>query len=159
MKKIKKVLIVMDLHPSSQKIIEVGYNLAKDIKATVILLQIKVGLVNYSLIYKKMETLKPNNLENFKVAAMGFFEKQKQEPGDDTIHTIVKPGDFAESILKTAKEMDIDTIVMGSHSTKWLEEMILDRVTDEVLQQTTVHILIVPTRKYDAKSTVITLDK
>ncbi|MDD4993895.1 MAG: universal stress protein [Paludibacter sp.] len=159
MKKNKKVLIVMDQHPSSQKIIEVGYTLAKDIKATVILLHVKVDLVNYSLTYKKMEVLKPDTLENFEVAAMGFFEKQKQETCDDTIQVVVKQGDFAESIFKAAKEMDIDTIVMGSHSTKWLEEMILDRVTDEVLQQTTVHILIVPTRKYDAKSTVITLDK
>jgi len=149
----------MDQHPSAHKIIEEGYQLAKDMKASIILLHVTVNMVNYSLLYKKMEVLKPNNLENFEVAALAFFEKYKQEPGDDTIQTVVKVGDFAESILKVAKEMEIDTIVMGSHSTKWLEEMVLDRVTDEVLQQTTVHILIVPTRKYDVRSTVISLDK
>lgn len=155
----KKILIVLDFHPSAQKITETGYSLAKDMKAHVLLLYVKVDLVNYSLIYKQMSDLKPDNAENFEVAAMSFIQQAKQQSFDDTVHTIVKQGDFAESLLKAAKEMEIDMIVMGSHSSIWLEELILGRVTDEVLQQTTVPILLVPTRKYDVKSTVISIEK
>lgn len=159
MKKNKKVLIALGSHPASQKIIEVGYLLAKDMKATIILLYVKIDLVNYFLTYKSMDVLKPDNLDNFEVFAIDFLEKSKQNIVDDTIQVVVKQGEFAESILTAAKEMKIDVIVIGSHNTQWLEEMVMGRVTDDILQHTTVPFLIVPTRKYDKKSTVISLEK
>jgi nucleotide-binding universal stress UspA family protein len=69
----------------------------------------------------------------------------------------VKEGDFAVSILDAAKEMAIDLIVMGSNSTRWLEEVILGRVTNKVLQQSKIPLLIVPTRKTDRNNTFISL--
>jgi len=54
--------------------------------------------------------------------------------------------------------MSVDMIVMGSHNVKWVEEIILGRITDENLQQTSIPILIVPTRKNDKKNTLISLD-
>jgi len=154
----KKILIALDFHPSAKKIIETGYALAKDMKASVVLLLVKIDLVNYSLKYKKMGALKLNTIDSFELAVLDFIEKSKQHPEDDTIHTIVKQGDFAESILDTAKEMGINMIVIGSHNTKWMEEIVIGRVTDDDLQQTEIPILIVPTRKHDKTNTVISLE-
>ena len=154
----KKILIALDIHPSSQKIIEAGYALAKDMNATVVLLHVRIDLVNYFLTYKKMSALKLDSIDNFGVTAHDFLEKSKKSPADDMIQVIVKQGDFAEAILKTAKEMDVDIIVMGSHNTQWLEEIVMGRVTDDDLQQTEIPILIIPTRKKDEINTVISLE-
>jgi len=159
MKKNKKIMIALDYHPSSKRIIEDGYFLAKDMKATVVLLHVRIDLVNYSLTYKKVSALKLDNIDDFGLAASEFIDKSKQSPVDNTIQTIVKQGDFAESILNTAKEMDVDIIVMGSHNTQWLEEIVMGRITDDDLQQTEIPILIIPTRKKDEINTVISLDQ
>ncbi len=154
----KKILIVLDLHPSEKKIIETGYSLAKDMKATVVLLLVKIELINYSLTYKKMDAIKPNNLDKFEHAVLDLSKKLKHDPADDTIHTIVKQGYFAKSILDTAKEMGIDLIVMGSHNSEWLEEIVIGRVTNDDLQQTEIPILIIPTRTHDKTNTIISSD-
>lgn len=155
---INKILIALDFHLSATKVIEAGFAMAKMMNAKVILLHTKIELIDYSLIYKKIGSLKLDSLEDLEFAAHNFLEKSKHHVGDDMIQTIVKQGDFAESILKTAKELDIDMIVMGSHSTKWLEEIVMGRITNEFLQQTKIPILIIPTRKQDKSNTLITLE-
>ena len=74
-------------------------------------------------------------------------EKIKQHLGDKTIKTIVKEGDSAKYILASAKELHIDMIVMGSHSRRWLEKILVGSVTQKVLNQTMVPILIIPTKQ------------
>ena len=68
--------------------------------------------------------------------------------GDNTIQTLVKEGDLAETILKTAKILHVDFMVMGTHSHKWLEEILLGSVTEKVLHHTTIPLYIVPTKKH-----------
>jgi nucleotide-binding universal stress UspA family protein len=36
---------------------------------------------------------------------------------------------------------------MGSHSKKWLENIVMGSVTQEVLHQTTIPLYIIPTKK------------
>ena len=150
-------MIALDFHPSAKKVLENGYSLAKSLGAKVILLHVKINLMSYSLTYKRIGFLQLDTVEDLELAAHNFLEKTKIHLGDDTVQTIVKEGNFAESILNTAKEMAVDMIVMGSHSTKWLEEIVLGRVTNEVLQQTTIPLLIIPTRKHDKMNTYISL--
>lgn len=154
----KKILIVLDIHPSAKKIIETGYAMAKDMKATVVLLYVKIDLMNYTLMYKKVGVLKPFNLENFEVAAIDFLKNSKQNVLDDMIQTVVKQGNFAKSILNAAKEMKIDIIVMGSHNASWLEEIVIGRVTNDNLQQSEIPILIIPTRTNYTVNTIISLE-
>jgi nucleotide-binding universal stress UspA family protein len=158
MKTQPKILIALDFHPSATKVIEAGILQAKRMDGKVVLLHIKTGLVNYSLIYKKMGPLKLESVADLESAAHKFLEKSKHHIGDNMIQIIVKQGDFAESLIKTAREMDVDMIVMGSHSTQWLEEIVLGRVTNEVLQQITIPIMIIPTRKQNKRNTLISLE-
>jgi len=83
-----------------------------------------------------------------KTASLNFLDKSRIHLGDRTIETIVEDGDFAESILKTAKQLHADLIVMGSHSKKWLENIVMGSVTEQVLRQTTIPLYIIPTRKH-----------
>jgi len=56
--KIKKVLIAMDYDPIALKVADVGFSMAKEMGAEVILLHIIMNLMTYSLTYLKMGSLK-----------------------------------------------------------------------------------------------------
>lgn len=159
MKTQPKILIALDYHPSAAKVIEAGVLQAKNMNAKVILLLVEIGLVDYSLIYKKMGSMKLDSTSDLKVAAHKLLQKSKcQIMDDDMVEIIVKQGEFAESIIKTASEMDVDLIIIGSHSTQWLEEIVLGRVMNEMLQQISIPIMIIPTRRHDRRNTLIALD-
>jgi nucleotide-binding universal stress UspA family protein len=154
----KKVLIALDYDPTAQKVAEKGFALAKTMGAEVILLHVIIDPVYYaSTEYSPimgftgidMAPLQLNSVEGLIKASQYFLDKSKRHLGDETIQTLVKEGDFAESILKTAKETHADIIVMGSHSRKWLEKIVMGSVTEKVLNLTTTPLFIVPTKKHN----------
>ena len=59
---------------------------------------------------------------------------------------LVKEGEFAQSILEVANEQNVDLIVMGSHSKRWLEKIVMGSVTEKVLSKTTIPLFIIPIR-------------
>jgi nucleotide-binding universal stress UspA family protein len=149
--KINKVLIALDYDPTAIKISEVGFTFAKAMNAEIVLVHVIVDLVAYSLTYLNMGPLQLESVMELKDASEQFLQKTKIHLGDLTIKTVVKEGDFAECILATAEELDVDVIVMGSHSRKWLENIVMGSVTEEVLRKTTVPMFIVPTKKREVK--------
>ena len=144
--KMKKVLIALDYDPTAKKVAEVGFTLAKALGAEIILIHVVVDLVTYSLTYLNMGPLQSESGIAVKDASQQFLEKMKYHLGDMMIKSVIKEGDFADCILETVKEEDIDIIVMGSHSQKWLENIVMGSVTGSVLRQTTIPMFIVPTR-------------
>jgi nucleotide-binding universal stress UspA family protein len=97
--------------------------------------------------YMDMGPIQLESIDGLKNASLQYLEKSKQHLGDKSIQTIVKEGDFADSILETAKELHADIIVIGSHSRKWLENVVMGSVTEKVLHQTSIPLFIVPTKK------------
>ena len=146
--KIRKVLIAMDFDPSAQKIAEKGYELAKSMDAQVILLHVPLDLTVYSLTYLNMGPLQLDGAEEINDASVKFLEKVKKHLGDQAIITLVKEGDFAETITKAAEELNADIIVLGSHSRRRLENIIMGSVTEKVLRHTSKPLYIIPTRKW-----------
>src|SRR5450756_2439556 len=106
--KVKKVLIALDYNPTAQKVAEVGFSLAKAMNAEVILLHVISDPVYYSSaeyspimgfdIFMEMVPLQLDSVEGLKKASQHFLDKSKIHLGDKTIQTLVKEGDFAESI-------------------------------------------------------------
>ena len=153
----KKVLIALDYNPTAQKVAEVGFAMAKAMDAEIILLHVIADPVYYSSTeYSPImgytgnletELLQIDSVDGLKKAAQHFLDKSKLHLGDDAIQTRVKEGDFADSILKTAKELHADIIVMGSHSRQWLENIIMGSVTEKVLHHTSIPLFIIPTKK------------
>lgn len=153
----KKILIALDYDPTAQKIAEGGFALAKAMGAEVVLLHVISDPVYYSSTdyspimgftgYLNTDPLQLNTIEMLKTASLNFLEKSKKHLGDQAIQTMVADGDFAGSILKTAKSIHADIIVMGSHSRKWLENIVMGSVTEEVLRQSNVPLYIIPTKK------------
>jgi len=155
---IKKVLIALDYNPTAQKVAETGFSLATSLGAELTLLHVITDPVFYASSgfspimgfngYVDVSPTVLDSIEGLKNASLQYLNKTKQHLGDATIQTIVKEGDFAETILKTAKELHSDIIVMGSHSQKWLENVLIGSVTERVLHQSSIPLFIVPTRKH-----------
>jgi nucleotide-binding universal stress UspA family protein len=155
--KVKKVLIALDYNPTAQKVAETGFSMAKAMKAEVVLLHVVSDALYYSSVEYSpimgfngfMETaqLELNSMDSLKKASIHFLEKSKAHLGDKTIQILVGEGDFADSILKTAKYLNADIIVIGSHSRKWLENIVMGSVTEKVLHHTTLPLFIIPTKK------------
>lgn len=156
----KKVLIALDYNPTSQKIAETGYSMAKAMSADVILLHVIAEPTYYSTLeyspivgFTGFMDLGPEQLDSvdaLKNTSQNFLNKLKHHLGDTAIQTFVKEGDLAESILKTAKEVHANIIVMGSHSRKWLENIVMGSVTEKVLNNTSIPLFIIPTKKQNS---------
>ncbi|MCX6234076.1 MAG: universal stress protein [Bacteroidetes bacterium] len=157
--KMTKVLIALDYDPTAQKVAELGFSLAKTMGAEVILLHVISDPVYYSSAEYSpimgfngfMETgpLQLNSVDALKRASLHFLDKSRHHLGDKSIQTLVEEGDLAESILKTAKDLHVDVIVMGSHSRKWLEKIVMGSVTEKVLSHTSIPLFIIPTKRHN----------
>jgi nucleotide-binding universal stress UspA family protein len=85
--------------------------------------------------------------KSLRKAALRFLDKSRKHLGDNTIKTVVEEGDFADSILKAANKLNADIIILGSHSRKWLENIMMGSVTEQVLRHSSVPLIIIPTKK------------
>lgn len=155
-KTIQKVLIALDYDQTAQKVAEAGYAMAKAMNATVTLLHVISDPVYYSstefspiMGYSgNLETIQLDSVAGLKKASQHFLDKSKLHLADDSIKTLVAEGDFAETILKSAKTIHADIVVMGSHSRKWLENIVMGSVTEHVLRHTSIPLFIVPTKRH-----------
>jgi nucleotide-binding universal stress UspA family protein len=154
---INKVLIALDYDPTSEKIAKTGYSMAKAMGAEIVLLTIYTNqaqlnptlydpIIGYNG-FMEIDVANEENNDKQKKAAEDFLEKTKSYLGDSNIKTIVKEGDYSKTILKTANDIKADIIVLGSHSKKWLEKILLGSTTEKILKETNLPLLIVPTKK------------
>jgi len=142
--KIKKVLIALDYDPTAKKVAEAGFTMAKEMGAEIVLVHVIVDFEIYSL---NIINFAPFQMESdiaMKDASRLFMEKMKHHLGDMMMKSVIKEGDFADCIVETVNEEDIDIIVMGTHSQKKLENTIMGSVTESVLRQLTIPLFIVP---------------
>ncbi|MBN1953031.1 MAG: universal stress protein [Bacteroidales bacterium] len=156
-KKIEKVLIALDYDPTAQKVAEKGYLLAKSLGAEITLLHVISEVAYYSSTYYSpimgytgymdLGPIELESIETLKKTSIHFLEKSREHLGDKSIQLLVTEGDYADSIVNTAKEIQADIIVLGSHSRRWLEEILVGSVTEKVLHQSPVPLYIVPTKK------------
>ena len=98
--------------------------------------------------YMDMSNNQLDSIDGLMKASQQYLDKTKHHLGDKKIQTIVKEGDFAASILNTAKELHADMIIMGSHSRNWLENIVMGSVTEKVLHGTSIPLLIIPVKKH-----------
>ena len=153
----KKVLIALDYDPTAQKVAEKGFLLAQALGAETTLLHVLSDPSYYAVPghitvmgfggYMDTNQYKIENNDDLKKASYHFLDKSKHHLGDYAIKTRIEEGDIAESIEKVAKDIHADIIVIGTHSRKWLENIIMGSVAEKVLKHTVIPLYIVPTKK------------
>ena len=72
---------------------------------------------------------------------LGFYKKSLEEKGVTGLKTVVKSGHPAEEILKTAKEENVDMIIIGSRG-KRAHTLLLGSVSREIANNAEVPVLI-----------------
>jgi len=145
--KTKKVLIALDYDATSKKVADEGYSLAQSMNAETILLHIISELPVYYSDSNYNHEFKVDMLGDLHKTTQAFLDKTKKHLGDEDIQTVLVDGEIADSILKTAKDLDVSIIVMGSHSRNWLESIILGSQAEDVLKNSLKPVLIVPVKK------------
>jgi nucleotide-binding universal stress UspA family protein len=153
----KKVLIALDFDPTAQKVAEAGYALGKAISAEIVLLHVVSDPLHYNA-YKQFTVmgfsgyddtvpLIMDGIKELKEESLKFLEKSKDHLGDSKISILVVEGEIAESVLATAKKIKADIIILGSHSRKWLENIVMGSVAEKILRNTSIPLFVIPTRK------------
>lgn len=150
----KKILIALDYYPSAEKIAETGYALAKAMDAAVILVHVLDAPTYYSnLDYSPIMGYGGFNTsadfvdqESLERAAGDFLEQSKKHLGDGRITTSVLEGDCAEAILTAAKAHQADVIVLGTHSRRGLDKLLMGSVAQKVLHRCEVPVFIIPSK-------------
>lgn len=144
---LKKVLIAMDYDESSQNVAEKGYAMAQTMNAETVLLHVISEQPVYYSSHIFVSEFNVSIEKDLKKSTQEFLDKAKNHLGDKSIITVLGEGDIADNILKMAKQLDIDVIVMGSHSRRWLENIILGSQAANVLKKTTIPLYIIPTKQ------------
>lgn len=153
----KNILIALDYDPTAQKVAELGFSLAGNKDAAITLLHVIADPSYYASTvydpimgfggYMNMDLMRPHIMDELKKTSLEFLEKSKHHLGDDAIKTMVREGSVAATIFDVAKEINADTIVMGSHSRRWLENIVMGSITEYVLHRTAIPLFIIPTKK------------
>ena len=154
MKKMKKILIAIDYNPTAQGVAETGYSLAKSMNAEVTLLHVVADYTYYSSLdyspimgfdsFSNLGVLQTNTVVELQNAAQDYLGKIKQFLKDDAIKTMIKDGDTGDAILEAVKELNADIIVMGTHSRRGLEKILMGSVAEKVLRHSVVPLFIIP---------------
>lgn len=157
----KKILIALDYNPSAQKVAETGYALAKAMNAQAVLLHVTSDATYYSSPdyspimgfegFSGLGMVQTGTSEQIKKAAQTYLDKSKEHLGDETIQTIIKGGDAGKNILSAATELGADIIVMGTHSRRGLEKIIVGSVAEKVLHHSLIPLFIIPTKAAEEK--------
>ena len=150
----KKILIALDYNPTAQKIAETGYELAKSMNAQVILLHVVADYTYYSSLdyspimgfdqFSNLGTVQLDSVIELENAAQNYLEKSKSHLGDTSIRTLVKDGDTGNAIIEAAKNLEVDIIVLGSHSRRGLDKILMGSVAEKVLRHSKTPLFIIP---------------
>jgi nucleotide-binding universal stress UspA family protein len=155
-KLIKKVLYAVDLGENAKPALSMALHLAKTNNAKLILLFVVEPLRSSSMdsvaMYFPQETLKEMHersieeiKDNINKQIKDLYNEQiESELPDKNFETHVLAGVPAPTIIKTAVKMDVDLVVMGSHSHGVLDNLFLGSVANKVVTHSTKPVLLVP---------------
>lgn len=157
----KNILIAIDYNPTAQQIAEAGYELAKSMNAQVILLHVVADYTYYSSLdyspimgfdqFSNLGTVQLDSVKELENAAHDYLEQTKSHLGDDSIKTLVKDGDSGDAIIEAAKNLEADIIVLGSHSRKGLDKILMGSVAEKVLRHSKIPLFIIPISEKEEK--------
>jgi nucleotide-binding universal stress UspA family protein len=138
----KKILIAVDETRSTKNIFSKCINICKCINPKLIILLYVERYEGRSLItdmlteYKEALDRKANTILSFYKNAL------EEKPPVPSVETIVKIGHPADEILNTAKEKEVDMILIGSAG-KRVSHIFMGSVSREVVNRAEIPVLVV----------------
>ena len=152
---IRKILVPVDISIKSTKALDVAIYLAKHLGSSITLFystpNITVGLS--SVLVKTIEGLR-KDAEEAILKAKRYCEKK-----NITANHRISHGDEAEEIIKTAKKSGYDLIVMGSSGKGALRELMFGSISNYVLHNSKIPVLIVKETSSKLDTKILQLKK
>ena len=150
----KNILIALDYSPTAQIVAKAGYELAKAMRARTFLLHVVSDATYYSSLqyspifgfdnFSSLNLVQTDTAEQLEMASHAYLEKSKELLGNETIQTVVRNGKCGETILATVTELNADIVVMGTHSRRGFEKILLGSIAEHVLRKSLIPVFIIP---------------
>jgi nucleotide-binding universal stress UspA family protein len=155
----KKVLIALDYNPTAQHILEAGYELARSMGAEVILMHVVADYTYYSSLdyspilgfdqFSNLGAMQLDSVAQLENAANEYLEHLKSQVGDPSTKTLIKDGDAGEAIVEASDNLGVDVVVLGSHSRRGLDKILMGSVAEKVLRKSKIPLYIIPVSEKD----------
>ncbi len=144
-----KVLAPLDGSRESEVTLPYVEELARDMQAEVILLQV---LVPEGFIASQLRVMDPDSLKAFTKDYMEKLARDMQEKGLNARSVLLETRkDVAKEINNYTAQNYIDLVVMSTHGRSGLRRMILGSVADEVLHEGNTPIMLIRPPKTDGE--------
>lgn len=143
----KRILVPVDGSEGALKALRVAVEMQKLTKAELVLLTV---FRHHSLLEASMSMVRPTEPENLDDVLRGYAREVAEEAkkfalenGADKPRAFVKPGQPARTIVRFAKEHEVDLIVLGSRGLGDLEGYLLGSVSHKVTSLATCPVMVV----------------
>lgn len=151
----KKVLIAIDYNPSSQKVAESGYELAKLMGAEVCLIHVMSEMAHYGMRYPTFMGYEGYDtgavdiemINEMQKVTEDYLKSAARHLNDPNVITHLAEGDAANVLLEYSEQWNADLLVMGTHSHSALEKLLMGTVASSVLEKTNIPVYMVPVKK------------
>ena len=144
--KINKILIVADDSRSSIKAIQYGFNLARDLNAKVMLLNV----IETALTLGNPDAgIFPDDaLINIKSKTEDFLNRMKAQYGKDIDTELMAPvGDIQPIVIETASNWKASLIITGTHGRTGVNKLLNGSVAESIMHHSSVPVCVIPMKK------------
>jgi nucleotide-binding universal stress UspA family protein len=137
---VKNILLAYDGSKSSEKALKKTFKIAEKFDSAITIMTVAPELYLTEL----LEVDRKGILEKIRTDAEKTMQKiQKRARQLRTVKTVIKQGDAAEEILKTAKRIKADLIITGSHGRHGASKFLLGSVSAKIIDHAHCAVLIV----------------
>ena len=143
-----KILVSLDISESTDKVVAEAKKLAKSMSAKLYLIHVaepEPDFIGYGVGPQTVRDSVSKELHK-EHAHIQQIAEQLRESGLDATGLLIQ-GSISESILKQAKKLNAEMIVMGTHGRGAVYKLLVGSVSEAVLHGAQCPVLVVPTHK------------
>ncbi len=151
---IKKVLVPIDFSDYSKSALKYAVNFAKSFSAEIVLIYV-VEPVIYPPDFSMGQIAMPSMNSEWDERAKEELQKlaKSEIPGESIVKTIIKTGKPFVEIIETAKEENIDLIIIATHGHSGVEHILFGSTAEKVVRKAPCPVLTLrePIKGFDYK--------
>ncbi len=136
----KRILVAHDGSKSSEKALKKAFQIAETFGSSLTVLSVIPELYLTEL----MEVDRARILDTMTRETREMMEKIKTKSKRlKSLKTVIKQGDPADEVLKTAEKMKADVIITGSHGRHGAQRFLLGSVSSKIVDHAECDVLVV----------------
>lgn len=143
MNKIEKIFVPTDFSSCSQEAIAYAVFLAEQLNATILLTHV-LEPISYPIDFAMIESVDYDQMKTGR--ALDQIARAWRQKGI-RIETHLFKGDPVTEIVKKAKDLECDLIVMGTHGRTGMAHLMMGSVAERVIRTSSLPVLTVRQRK------------